>query len=272
MLDLEQRLRAEIVREAQAFEPSLDLAERVGRRVRRRVRRNRILAAAAATVVVAAVGAGGLVATGDERGGGRTEIGDQPTGGATTTAPAPTTTPPETAPTTLPASVGEPAVPAIDADTPLSRTGIGPIRAGMTIREAEAAADLHLAIDQGAWEAFGRTCGVFTIEGMDHFFVARTPGLVPSDDVEGAVIDVVGGTIESAARTVDGIGPGSTVAEVTAAYGQPTGSDPMWGIPGDEILLFESGGYSYGFRVEQGVVAEVRSGHVVGLGDFEPCA
>jgi hypothetical protein len=290
MLDLEQRLRDDVTREARAFDPSADLPARVDRRIRQRTRRNRIVAAAAVAVVGVAIGAGSLLATGGEETG-RTETVDQPVETTvpetdTTVPPDETTGPdPETGgpePTT--ATTAEPPVdttvpggeeetpaptPAIGSGTPLSRAGIGPIVAGMTIREAEAAAGVDLAVDPAAWEAFGRTCGVFSIAGTDHLFVARTPA--PTDDADAAVIDVVGGRLGTA-RTEDRIGPGNTVDEVIATYGQPTGTAEMWDRPTGQILLFESSGYRYGFAVDQGVVLEVRSGHVTDYADYEPCA
>lgn len=283
MIDLEDRLRDELLRTAQGFEPSADLTERIGARIERRTQRNRLLLAAAAVVVVVA-GAGGLVSLG--RGGddrpGRVDTAEP---GPTTTAPrdrdpdATTTTAPATSTTEAPPDGGAgdttttttASTPAIDGDTPLSRWGIGPIRAGMTIPEAEEAGGVRLTTDPGSWVTFGRTCGVFTIEGLPGGLVqivARTPGLVPSDDPRTAVIDAVGGR-----PTQEGIDQGSTVDEVSAVYGEPTDTvaDELTTDPNGRILLYEEDGYRYGFRIDQDVVTDVSSGHVRDVWDFEPC-
>lgn len=293
MIDLEERLRDELLRTAQGFEPSVDLRERIGARIERRTHRNRQLLAAAAVVVAVAAVAGGVVTMGGDRdpGGVVTEPEPETTTtterepASTTTSSSPTTSvDPDVTATTVPPpdNSGETTTtsaptPEIDDDTPLSRWGVGPIRAGMTIPEAEAAAGVRLVIDPGAWESFGRTCGVFTLEGTPLsepgalVFVARTPGLVPNDDPRVAVIDAVGGAV-----TDDGIAQGDPVEDVYAQYGQPTRTDAgdlaPDSDPTSQVLLYDEGEYTYGFRTEGGAVQAIRSGHVRDLGEFEPCA
>jgi hypothetical protein len=287
MLDLEDRLREELLQTARGFEPSPDLRERIGDRIARRTsRRNQVLLAAAAAVVVIAA-AGGVAAVSRDGNDARVRIGDHgedPSPSTTTSAPPATTASTPTTTTSGPPPQGEagdtgspsgaPASPTIGAHTPLSRSGAGPIRAGMTIAQAEEAAGVRLVVEPEAWTSFGRTCGVFTIEGQPGagegglVFVARTPGLVPSDDPRTAVIDAVGGS-----PTVEGIDRGATLDEVWAVYGQATGSGPddLSDAPDSEVLLFEEGGYTYGFRIGRHQVVDIRSGHVTSLADFEPC-
>lgn len=291
MTDLEDRLRHDLQSEARRFEPSPDLSDRISQRIGQRTRRNHVLAVAAALVIVVA-GAGGVLTlrqSADDQdirmgGNGRqststTEPERETSTSSTSTAPTTpdptaTTRPQQTDPTatssTSTTTAPAPQTPAIGPDTPLSRHGVGPIRAGMTIRQAEEAAGITLETDPAAWENFGRSCSVFTINGVHDGrlgFAAWTPGNVPSDDPETAVIHAIGG---SDSVTEEGIGRGAAIEELHAAHGQPT-STVQDTLGTGEILLYEQDGYSYGFRVWDGLVQEIRSGHVNGVGEFEPC-
>jgi predicted small lipoprotein YifL len=301
MIDLEDRLRAEIGRAAEDFDPSPDLADRINRRVQRRVHRNRLLAVAAVVTAVAAIGLGGILAApssddptdvqthGEDDTDSDSTVPRRPDRTTTSTTAAAT---PETsrAPTREPDGAGEPsgtgdgpggqqvtstttAVPALGPDTPLSRWGIGPIRAGMSIPEAEAAAGVSLTYDHEGWVTFGRNCGVFSIPGMNHQLVARTPSGAPSDNPRRDA--VITAAWSASRRTVDGVGAGSTEAEIRAAYGGPTSTarDELTDDPNGRVLLYEVDGYAYGFRIGSGPASDVRSGHVnrTGFSDFEPC-
>lgn len=289
MIDLTERLHDELNREADAFESSSDLPQRVGQRIRRRRRRNQVLTVAA-VVVVALAAAGSLAALQDDPDhGGLVDIADD--GGqtgrttldeSTTTAGVTTTTVPASSTTTVGAEQGTtgstpgtqpelPLEPAFEATTPLSRYGVGPIEAGMTIPEAEEAAGIDLTVDAAVWEGFGRACGVFRTPGSPHLFVAWTPDFVPGEP-DDAVIQVVGVDLTVAgAVTVGGVGTGDTADAVRLTYGEPTRIDRLDAFAG-ELLLYEEGTVAYGFWIIDGVVSDIRSGHVTGFGDFEPCA
>jgi hypothetical protein len=228
-------------------------------------------------LVVVAI-AGGILAQSPDDGGDDIVI-DQPSPTTATSAPEGTPTP--SAPATTTSSQPDESTtttssgPAVDSDTPLSRSGVGPIRAGMTIDEATAAAGVTLQIDLDAWDAFGQNCGVFEVVGTDLLVVGITPQRAVTDDPSEARVVAVG-ALQGDARTEEGIGKGSTVDDVYETYGQPTSTEPdsLSDGPGAQVLIYEEGGYSYGFRVAQGQVQEVRSGHVhdIGLEAFEPCA
>ena len=156
MLDLEDRIRAEVTRQSEAYEPPADLPGRITARVtgRRNARRLAVAGMAAAVLVVAGVAAGLVASAGPDR----TDTAPADTPATTrpapaTTAPAPTTTGPTT-PTAppprggdrhdvgaprhhghdhdpLPGSTTSVVPPApIGSDTPLSRAGVGRIFAG----------------------------------------------------------------------------------------------------------------------------------------------
>jgi hypothetical protein len=283
MPDLIERLHDELTAEAEAFEPSPDLPGRVAERIRHRRQRHQVLAAAALVVVLAA-GAGGLVAL---RGGGsgRVDIADQPstTTRATTTSSTTSrssTTVATTAGTTTSTTTGEAATPSdgddvvddqpgFDGSAPLSRSGVGPIEAGMTIAEAESVAGIDLAVDPQVWENLGRSCGTFTTPSSPYQFVAWTPDHVPGEP-EDAVIRAVGGGVAGTA-TEEGVTVGDGADRVRTVYGEPTATDPNETF-GGEVLVYEEGGFGFGIRITEGVVTDIRSGHITGFAEFEPCA
>jgi predicted small lipoprotein YifL len=301
MIDLEDRLRADIGRAAEDFDPSPDLADRINRQVQRRVHRNRVLAVAAAVVALAAVGLGGILTAPSSDDPNEVEThgeGDTVSDSSvprrrdrtTTSTSAPAAPEPSRVPTQEPDGLDEPggtddgsagqqptstttAVPSLGPDTPLSRWGIGPIRAGMSIPEAEAAAGVSLTYDHESWVTFGRNCGVFSIPGTNHQLVARTRGGVASDDPRRDA--VITAAWSNTGRTEEGIDMGSTEAQIRDVYGEPTSTaaDELSADPNGRILFYEDGGYSYGFRMSFGEAIDIRSGHVnrTGFNDFEPC-
>jgi hypothetical protein len=291
MRDLEDRLRDELGRKAQEFDPSPDLSERVAARIDRRSRQHRFLAVAATILVVGAVLGGALSLLPGPDSGGRVDMSDpaRQTTPTTEREPEPTTsTAPEQTTTTLPQRTSPEVsltpstsstttttapTPAIGPDTPLSWWGVGPIRAGMTIREAEEAAGVAITVHQGTWDFTGGRCATYWIEGdedMSPSFVAWTPNYEPSDDPKDAVVRATAG---GGMVTEEGVRVGSTIEDVHAVYGQPTSTAPdSPGSPADaQILIYEQDGYSYGFQVWSGQVQDIRSGHITGLAEFDPC-
>lgn len=288
MSDLEDRLREDLQREADDFDPSPDLADRVAARIERRTQRKRVLAAAAAVLVVVAT-AGGVMALRREPDEGGIHMQGEGRDSTTTTEPEPeetttTTAATSTSSTTVPqqripdvaltpsTTTTTAATPTFDPTTPLSPSGIGPVRAGMTIREAEEVlGGFTLGVNMDNWVGYGRSCGTFYLRESEAtpLFVARTPGLVPSDDPKTAVIDAV-----QSGRTAEGITYDSTVDDVRATYGEPSRIEPdrFDDDPTAQILIYERDGYSYGFRVRGRDVVDIASGHVTGLAEFEPCA
>jgi hypothetical protein len=285
MLDLEQRLREDVTQEARAFDPSSDLPARVDRRIRQRTRRNRIAAAAAVAVVGVAIGAGSLVATGGEQTG-RTETVDQPVETTvpepdTTVPPVETTVPdPETdgpesttattaAPpvdTTVPGADEEEPTPAIGPGTPLSRQGVGPIRFGMTIREAEVAVGAPITV--GFPE--GVRCGDAQFDGIDGVHLAfRVERADAAEDPKDAIIRSVSG----GPSTVEGIAVGDPAEDVIAVYGEPTQAFNS----GEEGVssaswIFESGGFAYSVYTDGIEVLSLGSGEAGWITTFDPCA
>jgi hypothetical protein len=283
MSDLEERLRDEFRREAQSYDPSPDLPDRIATRIGRRTQRTQILAAAAVSVAVLGIAAG-VVATRND--GGRESIvidtpneeetatTEHPSTTTTQSLPTTTTIPPDQTTTTTPEQYNEMG-PVLYDEMPLNRHGVWHIYAGkQRIIDAAIVGHIGIGIDAQIWEDFGSSCGVFTMATEKMKFVAWTKDHVPNDDPGQAIIRAIGGS-DPAIHTEEGIHPGSTLDEVLATYGQPTRTfDPSDWVGGDDVLVYDDAyGYAYAFRMGDDVVVEVMAGHIETPWEvFEPCA
>ncbi len=275
MSELEERMRAAVVRRSQDFDPSPDLPDRIVARVdhRRRVRRlvagTAVTAAAAAVVVIVS-----LVGTvGRDEGSMWATDGGRPATTAAPREPAPSST---ITPTTVDGSVPgtsttDPAVPqgpGISPLTPLSRHGIGPITAGMTLRAAQDAAQTTITPSPGGSSG----CVEARIEGLDEFIVlvVEPPADPGADPMDGVVRAVTGSVLP----TDEGASVGQSRDELVAALGQPTDiSDQPSSVYGSgaELLVFEAGGYAYGAFVIDDLVLGLQSGDPAWVDDPDGC-
>ena len=237
---------------------------------RRRVRRaatGTALVAAAAAVVMGVV----LILPDAERGSVRVDDDPSPP----TTAPAPTTETPTTSTPPTPGpdsakSVAEvdrprPSFPAVTPLTPLSRHGIGPITAGMTLREAQAAAGVGVVAGPGGDDG----CVEAQLEGFDEFLVLVVEPAGTGDPMDG-VVRAVAGTVLA---TSEGAQVGQSKDELLAVLGEPTRTSAApypWGSDA-ELLVFESGAYAYGVLVSGDMVLGLQSGDPAWVGDPEGC-
>ena len=263
MSDLESRLRDEALRRSLDYQPSPELPDRIAARVdrRRRVRRLQVAstALAAAAAVVAAIV---LVIPDAEQGSVRVE--DGPT---VTTAPEPSETPPTTLERARTGgTVERPVSPSsqITFLTPLSRHGIGPITAGMTLREAQAASGVAVTPVDGAADCFEAH-----IEGLEDMVELVVEPAASGDPMDGVVRAVAG----AVAPTAEGASVGQMRDDLVAALGSPTDSQPApwpWGS-GDELLLFEADGFAYGALVSDGMVLGLQSGDPAWVDNPDGC-
>jgi hypothetical protein len=291
MPELEELLRDEVRRQSDAYVPTAGLEARIAGRVRAREQRHRALvgvAAAAACLVVALGVAAALVLPGDGGGEVRTDRFDGPT---TTTVPS-TTVPPPTRPTTTappPSSPTTTRVPptqgtapgpgggtttttteptegpgAVTSSTPLTRQGVGPIVAGMTVAEAEAESGNTITIDEPL-DASG-SCRTGSIDGTEMWLLMSGPGTAADGEV--VIQAVVDGT-----STAEGVALGATRAELQAAYGEPTEERDYMYDEATSVLVYEQGGFAYSARVDgAGVIQQLQSGLPEWVGNQEGCA
>jgi hypothetical protein len=232
MTDLEHHLRESARQESATYEPSTDLPERIRRRVRAR-RRARAMASGAvvgAAAVVVAVLA--LQLPGDDEQG--VVVANDP---SSTTAPS-TTTSTSTTATTVPLP------PALDVSTPLTAKGVGPIEAGMTVAEAEAASGLAF-VDNELTVEFPYCAPLRLVSQPDlAVWVLPTGDRTDVSPQDFVIVQIyISGLDPSGAsdrRTVGGVGLGSSEAEVRDAHagaveGRPTehGADGLYVHPAD---------------------------------------
>lgn len=261
-LDLEERLRATVTRRSEGFEPSPDLPARIDARVSHHHRRRQLVAGGLVSAAAVALAVVAVVAVGERDEDPIRMIDDD--GSAVTrpeeTTPNTPTSSPSTSPSTADTSTGSTTVPppetpsgqGLDPLTPLSRDGIGPITAGMTLREAQEAAGVTITPSAG-----GTTCVEALIDGFD-----PSPILVvePSggDPLDGIVRAVAGSVLPSD----EGAMVGQSRVELLASLGQPTRTEDASadvGFAGD-LLVFEAGGFAYGALVVDDMVYGLQSG------------
>jgi hypothetical protein len=276
--ELEERLRETVARQSLDYEPSADLPERITARVRRRHRRTRLAAAGAVAatviVVVAVVAIGGAdrgrVRTNDSVTTGTTAPPEESSTSSTTTPspkperPAGTATTTGNSNTTVSAPTPVPSRPAISLLTPLNRRGIGPITAGMTVRDAQAAAGLTITPGTSSG---GCSTGTFADVPSSPVLLIEPVGGDPLD----GIVRAVGGSFNP---TAEGAQSGQPRAELLAALGQPTRVEagPALWQPDGELLVFESGGYAYGAVVFRDQVLDLVSGDPAWIARAADCS
>jgi len=286
-LDLEDRVRETITRQSLAYSPSPDLPQRIEARVRdRRRARSAVLGAVAAGVLaVGGLGAALVAQTGDS------DVEMQPADATTSTAttvpratsttPATTTTTagrPSTTPSTSATTTTSPTTPTTAAPprepsgvpvtdgTPLDRAGIGPVEGGMTLREVEAAG---IPFKVGEPIGPGSTCNVASLDGTGlSLLITTAAGPTTVDPLDWVVQSVQGGT-----STVEGVAIGQTRAELEAAYGPPTKVQDYPYLTNGTVEVFAQGAFAYSATLDgDGVITELESGLVDGVGNLEGCA
>ena len=293
MPEVEDLLREAVRHQSDAYVPSAHLPERIADRVAARERRHRavvgLAAAAACLLVGVGVAAALVVPSGDDDGEVRTGPADStvattspptapPTSGPPSTAPptseeaiAPTTTGPDvtrpsTSTTDTPTTTAEPTEgpAAVTSSSPLTREGVGPIVAGMTVAEAEAASGNSIRVD--APIDAGSTCRTGAIDGTDLLLMMTAPAGTPDGQV--VIESVMGGV-----ATEEGVALGDTPADLRAAYGEPTEVRPYFSGDGGEVHFFEAGGFAYSATVDPGgAIVELESGLPASVGNVEGCA
>jgi hypothetical protein len=187
---------------------------------------------------------------------------------ATTPVPAPTTAPTSTSPPSVAPTTPPPAG-AVTADTPISIFGIGPVRAGMTLREAAATGVPIEAVDFDAFEGF---CYGGVIDGQPDvgMLVVASGDEPPADPLDGVIGRV--SLYIGVRTTTEGIHIGSTEQDVHTAYGAALQETPHVYVPDGHYLRHEDGGFAYVFETDGSVVTAIHAGDPDVVGYVEGCA
>lgn len=196
-----------------------------------------------------------------------------------TTAPIDTTTvPPTTEATTTSEPVSTtarpPAVSPIGPSDPLSLYGIGAVRAGMTVAEAEAVTGQGFAID--GFEMEGGSCYFARLDGLaDLIFLIRSDAGLAGDPREGVIGRV---SVRTPGRTtISGISVGSTRAEVIETYGDRLVESPHAYVTDGSYLDYTSpdpadSGFMVRFEIADDAVRDIHAGRWSEVQLIEGCA
>ena len=156
-------------------------------------------------------------------------------------------------------------IPAMVAAQQLGFDGISPVNAGMTVRQAEHALHARLTMESPP-DSDSSACAIFDVEGRDlPFSYMVEHGRVTRADLggEGA---------KSSIKTANGIGLGSTIAQIKRAYGRrgtwhpnTYTDEPVFEIKstnGRSAILFET---------ERGRVIRIHAGRLPSAEYIEGC-
>ncbi len=184
------------------------------------------------------------------------------------TAPPATTPPATTAPTTLPPAptttlppTTEPPPPALDAGDVVTIGGLGPVRVGMSVEEATAAAGLSLVGEPD----INPDCYFVVPEGLPGVLFMVTDGTI-------ARVDITEGSI----TTRSGAGIGSTEDEITAMFPDKIEVSPHAYVDGNYLTFVPvdpgDDQYRVVFETDGSAVTSYRAGRIPEVEFIEGCA
>jgi len=290
---LTERLRASVEAQADALADAPDLPGRIHARVRRRRRQRAAAGSGVFVFAVVAMLAGALVLVPEDDSEdlhtAAAGTGSGPPHQTTTTEPGkdlgnviatmPSTTrdedetqatrppredPPEASSTTM--VEPPPADVLVGADTPLTFAGVGPIRAGMTVGQAEEAAGVTINLSASLGE--GSTCNTGQIGNSGIWVIVETSGAADADPAAGVVQVVQGGM-----STEEGVYLGDAGNQVEALYGSPSETIENPYVEGGQVRVYVRDSYAYGLTVDaDNLVTDMQSGSAAWVPVLEGCA
>lgn len=175
---------------------------------------------------------------------------------------------PDTEPGATDPDPTQPSRQAISEQTPVRIDGIGPISVPMTVTQASAATGQDVVADPNSFIDESRSCGYAQIEGLPGIWFMLDGDRITRVDITGA---------GSPNPTEEGVGVGSTKAEVLAAYPGRVVEEPHpYAMDDNSVYLVVSDpgrpGYSMIFSIHQGEVQDYRSGLADWVAMPEGCA
>lgn len=169
--------------------------------------------------------------------------------------------------------------PRLDETTAINLKGIGPVVAGMTVRQAEQAAGIPFVID--GFEDFEGLCYSAHVQGLEErfdFLVEARGGKPPPHPKDGIIgrVSVYQGMARPA-KTLSGIGIGASKADVLLAYPGRITTEPHPYEPDGSYLTYvgpdpADAPFRLRFAVnDSGVVDEIHAGLRVTVAYLEGC-
>jgi hypothetical protein len=144
----------------------------------------------------------------------------------------------------------------------LSYYGIGPIRAGMTVYEAEEASGVTINLSASLADEGG--CNAGTIGDSGVWVIVEVTG---ADQKDGVVR-----IVQEATFTEEGLSLGDPVERIDEIYGTPAERLENPQVAGGQLLVYESEGHSYGFETDGATVTNMQSGDATWVPLSEGCA
>ncbi len=137
---------------------------------------------------------------------------------------------------------------ALARDTPLTITGIGPVVAGMDVREAEQVAGVPFVTDD--FDVFDGYCYGAHVEGLDFSFLALSPGDEPVTDPRDGMLGRVSLYGPSSNRLENGLGVASSEADVYRAYPGRVVTEGSTSVEGGHDLTVDEGAFGVRFETD----------------------
>jgi hypothetical protein len=151
----------------------------------------------------------------------------------------------------------------LSSQSPLTINGIGPVRVGMTLAEAEQAADMPMSVP----DTDDNGCGYSQPQGIENLLFMVTDNQI-------ARVDVVR---DSTIKTLSGAGIGNTRAEIEAMYPGQIEVSPHKYVQGGHYLTYiptdvSDRNYRIVFETDENdVVTRLRSGKLPEVTWVETC-
>ncbi len=159
---------------------------------------------------------------------------------------------------------------ALTRDTRLTTRGIGPVVAGMTLREAEQVAGVDLSVE--SFEDFGGYCYYAGVEGLDLYFLVVSPGDAPVRDPGDGVVGSVNIFEGSQLLLENGLGVGATEAQVYQAYPGRVVTEPHTYDDRGHYLTIRDGDFGVRFETDGSRVDAIHVGDYFAIQAVEGCA
>jgi hypothetical protein len=155
-------------------------------------------------------------------------------------------------------------------ETRLTTRGIGPVVAGMTLREAEQVAGVEFEVD--GFEDFGGYCYYAGTEGLELYLLVLSPGDEPVRDPGDGVIGSVNVYEGSPLLLQNGLGVGATEGQVYAAYPGRVVTEPHTYDDRGHYLTIRDGDFGVRFETDGSRVDSIHVGDYFAIQAVEGCA
>lgn len=151
----------------------------------------------------------------------------------------------------------------------LTSRGIGPVIAGMSVREAEEAAGVDFYFE--SFDDFEGYCYYGGVDGLDFSMLIEAPGTSPASDPYEGVITSISVYGESTYQLESGLGIGATEEDVFEAYPEAEAEAHTYDEEG-QYLTVQDGEFGIRFETDGTLVEQISVGGYQAIQYSEGCA